>query len=405
MVKKLKFIPRIGGIAVLILGLARLAGGAEVPFNLDQSLESLRKLAHSDKSVKLLWSKQMNGAIYDFALAGSGNSVWIATSPDPDIPESSKHYLLTRYSSQGKLGWQLIQKSPIKEVAVSKDGQFGVVSNFENQLFALNGKGKQLWSVETMCKPMMSNINKKIICYHDDDNEPKTGFEVFDWKGNKIYSYPIAKDILALKLSADEKNLVVGLAQGEVVFFTPEFIPLWQKSVPGEIVDVAVSSGDPAFIAVLFREKSNPKLEKVAVLDRSGVLVKTISPTEVATQIEISPDGGFVFYYGNGTSGQVLGCLSVSASTEKWKHRSAAPAEYTSPLVLTATEVYEGFQEDTLIRRGLHVLRFNYEGHLLKDIALNPEQSAYLFTQRVAQDTSVVAVATDDGKITVYGKR
>ncbi|MEO5968630.1 MAG: PQQ-binding-like beta-propeller repeat protein [Bdellovibrionia bacterium] len=419
MVKKFKLIHLRNCTVLLILCHSHVTHATDITSDLNYRLSASNNTLSSETgTTALLWSKQMSGAISDLSISKNGKAIVVATSPDSDIEGSAKHYLLSSYSSTGKLNWQLKQSSPVKEVAVSQDASFVVVSNYENQLFALNADGKTLWSVEGMCRPIISNSNKKIICYHDDDNDPKVAFDLYDWKGKKISSYGITKDVLALKLSADEKHLVLAQADGGVVFFSSDFIPLWHKTVSGEIVDIAVSSGPTPIVAVLYRNKSKPKLEHVAILNSLGSTqaqprldlkgkpksepAKLLSPSVSCNQIELSAGGTTLFYYGNSPSGQFLGSLSVLSSKELWKRGGSMPTEYNSSIHVGSTQVFMGFQENAAGERRSHVLSFNYEGEIKADIRLSLEQSAYLYSFKVAPEGDLLAVGTDDGKISVY---
>lgn len=402
MVKKFKWTHLRNCTVLLMLCHSNVTHAIDIHSDLGFSLNASKRLLQHATNASHLWSKQMNGAISDLSISKNGKAIVVATSPDSDIEGTAKHYLLSRYGFNGQLVWQLKQTSPIKEVAISEDGAFTFVSNYENQLFALNAAGKTLWTTEGMCKPVISNVSKKIICYHDDDNEPKIGFDLFDWKGNKISSFGITKDILALKISSNEKNLVLGLTEGGVVLFSPEFIPLWQKTVPGEIVDIAVSSETAPVTAILYRDRAKPENEKIAILNSVGEQINVLSPSVKSSQLEISPDGSAVFYYSNSAHGQYLGSLSVLSSKELWKRGGSTPAEYSSSMSVTPTQVFEGFQENSVGERRIHILSFNYKGQLTKDIGLTLEQSAYLYSHKVALDSSLLLVGTDDGKVSVY---
>jgi hypothetical protein len=437
MIKKFRLSQFRNYTVLLVLCHSNVTHAMDNNFDLNYRLNASKNARLGGKISSQLWSRQMNGAISDLSISKNGKAILVATSPDSDIEGSTNSYLLSRYSSTGKLIWQFKQKSPIKEVAQSQDGSFAVISNYENQLFGINAEGKILWTNEGMCKPIISDLSKKIICYHDDDNEPKVAFDLYDWKGKKISSYEITKDVLGLKLSADEKSLVMAQANGGVVFFSSEFIPLWHKTVPGEIVDVSVSSGIAPVVAVLYRAKDKPKLERVIILDSQASLqgdlkadlkseslaatavqvkakvadkrsfggepLKILFPSVNCNQIELSPSGTTLFYYGNSASGQYLGSLSVLSSKELWVRGGSTPTEYNSSISVGSSQVFMGFQENAAGERRSHILNFSYEGDIKTNIRLSPEQSAYLYNFKTAPDGTVLAVGTDDGKLSLYG--
>ena len=204
-----------------------------------------------------LWTRKMPGAISSLSLTKNGQFIHVATAPESEISGSSPHHLLIRYDAKGHLLWQERMRYPIRDLAASADGSLIVISNYEGQLVGMDKHGKILWESQGMCRLQFLQASQLIICYHDDDAAPQIAFDLFDWNGKKGFSYRIEKDILSLKVSADEKNRILGLADGRVVLLDSANQPLWKQNVLGEIADVAVSGTDQPTAAVLFQMPPN----------------------------------------------------------------------------------------------------------------------------------------------------
>ncbi|MFZ9595954.1 MAG: hypothetical protein ACO3A2_07740 [Bdellovibrionia bacterium] len=350
------------------------------------------------------WVKRVGGAVSEFSVSKNGRTILVATNPDSEVEGSVSGYQLSKFDKSGHLVWQRRQSAPVKELDVSWDGSFSVVSNYQNQLMALNDQGQVLWSVEDLCKPVILNPAQKIICYHDDDNDPKVGFVVYDWKGHRLSSFPVEKDILALKLSKDQRHLAIGLAGGQVLLFSPELKPLWTQTISGEVVDLAVSSGESPWVAVLYRSDQDPKAQRVARFDVHGRTAPVLTPSAPIKQVEVSSDGKSIFYYGNSSSGEVYGRLvagesGASSTLGAWRKGEPVPSEFSTALTLSLDRVFIGVESSAGFVRQGHLLGFTYEGEMKLDLPLPLAQNAHIYQLQWAEEGAFLVVALDDGQI------
>jgi hypothetical protein len=351
---------------------------------------NLAPSVHSEK----LWSLKVAGLLTDLNLSKDGSTVLVATVPDHDSLDPhanrSEHYA-SLYSKAGKLLAQFAMPAQIKSQTLSADGQLAVIATYDDELRAYNREGKLLWETEASCKPILMNLQKKVICFHDDDAEPELGFEVLDWRGKRLSNYPIKDDALVLKIAADEKSFIMALTHGRVVVFDSRFKPVLKKTVPGEVVDVAASS---SAIAILYNEKKSA-MQKAAVFKLNGNAKSAVIPvSEHADQIEISPDGNAVFGYSNTNDGQVLMRLSQKHG-EAWNRKDPKSAQYSSQLMVASDTVWVGFQDS-------HVLGFDFSGGLKINIQAPAEESAFLYSFGVAPKAHEVVVGTDDGRLSLF---
>ncbi len=397
-------------------------------------------LPQAAKPFPSLWSKKMPGAISGLSASGDGKAVLVATSPDLDIVGSSSNYLLTWLTGGGRVAWQKRMNAPVKDQDLARDGSWAVISNYSDEVKAWSARGKLLWSVEGVCRPRILNLSQQILCYHDDDAEPGVAFDLLDAKGHKVYSYAIPSDeknhvdVLALKVSQDERFLAVALTGGRVVFF--ELAPsgprgssgwrlgprvIWEQVVQGEVVDVGISSGNSSRVAILYQAapavKKSLKLptvqRKVAIYDHEGHCVGE-KELKFASQVELVAQGDAVHYYGNGTAGrggagQIWGVWEFSVSesnlSRTW-YLNGAPSEYTSTLNVIGTEArvgtWIGYDGNEVASRTSHLLSFDRQGHLSRDLPVASEAGSYLYAYRIVRGGAIAVVATDDARIALY---
>lgn len=374
----------------------------------------------------LLWTKKVPGAVSGLSASWGEKSstqfALVASSPDPDIVGSSERHLLTLFNSRGRIQWQKTMKAPVKEQDISSDGSMVVISNYSDELRAWDSRGNALWTVEGVCRPQIFRYSKRILCYHDDDADPKVAFEILDWSGNKLGYYPIVGDVLALKLAKDEKSVVIGLTGGQIAYFklkeggpTGTIAPEWQKTLGGEIVDVAVSPGDAPLIGVSLKTQKNGY--QIALFDQNGNPQGLVSGS--AIQIEFSKDGDNLYYYSNNKSGQAWGAYAtIKGKLEAaWRHSVPNPSEYSSHLFVATDSLWLGFESDSNIDPELkrnHLLEFTSDGKLATDLMIPADEEAHLYTYRIVKNKleenggagafvgGAAVVATDDSKVSVF---
>lgn len=357
----------------------------------------------------LLWTKRMKGAISGLSLSKNGKVILVASSPDPDIAGSAKSYLLTQLDSKGQVNWELKMSSPVKDQDISKDGALAVINTYGNEVKAIDPHGKILWTVEGFCRPQVLNTSQLILCYHDDDSESGVAFDVFDWSGRKVLSFPITpvlKDILVLKISSDEKSVAIALTDGEVLLLDSKFKPVWRKNVEGEVTDLSISSatsaGEGPKVAVIYQEKAKKSSQLISVFDGQGHLLKNWMPSFHAIQVEFEPTGNHLFYYGNDSQGQNLSQYSLVSGKEVWRRSEKNPADYSTSILVSPQRVVMGFEEMAVAIKHSHLLAFGQDGLLQWDLRLWKDGEGYLYSHKISGDGSLLVVGTDDGRLDFY---
>lgn len=405
----------LGGILGLIAAMPVMA--QELP----HAQASPTPLSHAERksSLALRWKQKMPGAISSLSAAATGD-VLVATNPDPDIVGSSSRFLLTRLNARGQVAWQKVMEDPVKEQDLSADGKMAVISNYGDQLLVFNAQGKLLWQRQGTCKPYFLNRANKILCYHDEDVDSKVAFDLYDFKGKRIVSYGISGDILGFKLAHNQAHFSAGLTRGRVVLFSADGSKKWQKQLPGEVVDVAVSSEAEPKVAVLVRgfmsDQKKVKMggQSLYLLTAKGEVGKKIDLPIQAFQVEFTPRGDRVIYQGSSPAldqkGQVLGSVFVGKTSVSadWVRGVSPSAVYFHPFVVGRGAIYFGIESSKDQGSGgvsNQLLLVSEAGEPLESIPLVSDEGAFFYAHRVAEGgRTFVAVATDDGRVNGFEK-
>ena len=336
MVKFSRLITLVSVSSLMALNLASCAShSANNPAG-DSGAEDLRDSARNESDLvnlpisgqpikaKKLWTRKSPGLLTDLNLSRDGSTILVATIPDRDSVEiganRSKNYAAI-FSSAGKTLAQIEMPAQIKSQTISDDGSLSIIATYDDTIRGYDRTGQKIWEYEGICKPIALSSLKKILCFHDDDSDPQLAFEVLDWTGHQVDSYSVKLDSLMIKVSPNEKYFVVGLNHGKVLLFDSSFRPVWQKSVDGELTDLAISASDESAptVAALYNVKKTKKKhgkksppsemsseQKVALF---GPHVKTASLLSIHSrldELELSADGRALFGYGNDSDGQVV---------------------------------------------------------------------------------------------------
>jgi hypothetical protein len=151
---------------------------------------------------------------------------------------------------------------------------------------------------------------------------------------------------------------------------------------------------------VLYKDKK--LAQKIATLDSAGDQKGSLSPSFRALQLEMTPNGSEVFYYGNSSNGQWVGMASLTSFQEVWKKGNPNVSDFSHSLSVGPSWVTFGYEDINTIHRRSHVTSYDLEGKVLWDVLLSREDSAYLYAHRVSVDTSVLAVGTDDAQVSLF---
>ena len=222
-------------------------------------------------TVKILNEKKFPGNLGDIAIARKVG--WTLISSIPDIETGGKH-LLSLLDDDGDFRFQVPLTSAVRNLDISEDGSWAVTQHYEEGLKLWNSKGEVIFKTEANCRPHIINSRSQVLCIHDDDTKPTVAFEVFSSEGKRVLDFPVKQDLLAVKLSEDEKWMAIALVGGRVFVFDEQFHPTKEYRVPGEVFDIAISSG------------AIPKVGVVSMLQGVGQSVSIfgldgVSPGEV----------------------------------------------------------------------------------------------------------------------------
>jgi hypothetical protein len=387
------------------LALALLPACASLPGGLDHppGFEAAPGFAAGER----LWSRQLEGVITDLSVAADGSALSVATAPDPDAA-GLKKFRLARLDRDGEAAWSRDLESPVRAQTISADGKLVLAATYDGKLTAYGPAGAERWSVEAPCRPLLLEKTSRVVCYHDDDAEPGVAFDVFDLSGAKLSSLPIDADVLTLKVSSDQARVVVGLAGGRVILAGTDSRVEWNASVPGEIVDVAVTGAGEARVAVLYSPGKVSSEQRLVLLGPDGKKLAEGPAPHHSEAVDFRGDA--VAAYGNGSSGQWLTLLGASGKTlsTEWSRGDALIADFSSPLIVSGETVVIGFEDVVAGTRHSHVVAFDSRGGMLWNIPLPARDGTYLYGEAFAPHSpggALVAVGTDEGVLSAYRVR
>lgn len=366
---------------------------------------------------KKRWTVKTPGLLTDLNLSGDGNTVLVATIPDRDSVEAGANHsrnFAALYAGDGKVLAEIEMPAQIKSQTLSEDGQLALVATYDDTIRAYNRNGKEIWEREAICRPIILSAVHHILCFHDDDAEPELGFEIYDWDGHDVTSFPVKQDSLMVKVSENQRYFVIGLNHGKVVLFNSTYKPMWTKTVDGEITDLAISSpeGGAPVVAALYnvKKKASKKYKHAPIVQQQkiqiwGVSSKSSKAKDVQTrldQIELSPDGAALFGYGNDADGQVITRLDEAAGAPVWRRGDPSPAEYSSQMQVSRDWAWIGFEDMSAATRHSHVLGFDFQGGLKSDVIVPAEEGSYLYAYSFAPRGKALAVGSDDGELSLF---
>lgn len=358
-----------------------------------------------------LWSSRLAGLITDLSVTRNGQGVLVATVPDAERESGQTGFHSTLLNREGKVLWDHLQNARVKSQSIAADASLAVFSTFNEKVSALDGSGKPAWETDAGCRPIVLTSRRVILCYHDDDATPGLAFEVLDWTGKRGVSRTVSGDVLALKVSQDERSIAVGATRGQVFGFDSDFQPVLKKKLPGEVVDLSVSSGTSPRIVVLSSRPAQG--QRLTVLDWTGAVIAEARPAQQLEQVEMAPNGESFFAYGNGPRGQALmfyesPVISTPSGQEpvplqpKWTQRNPRHADFSSPLLTGERRVIVGIESLSGGFRETRIQSFDFEGKPLWTVPIGTEEGAYLFSHSLDDGGSFLVVGSDDSALTAF---
>lgn len=372
-------------------------------FFLVPAFASVTAPAARSAPVLKLWQKKLRGYVSDVAVAGNGQAILVATLPNYDDSSGARHSYLVSYDRRGRRRWRRRMTSGVKSLALSEDGTFGVVTTHDDRIRAFNSSGKNVWTVEGSCKPILLSHSRRIVCYHDEDAEPRVAFDLYSEDGLKLGSAPAEADIMALSVSEDEREIAVGLARGEVVIYSDRLKILWRARLRGEIVAIGFSRSAEPRLALLYSRDGSPRL---AVLDSHGGAIADRALGFRGDRVDfLQRDPSRVLVYGNGDQGQTLALFEIASASfrRKWKVGEPVAGYYTQNLYGDAPGgALVGFEGERQGRRTGEIRAYGVDGRLRWVVPLPTSESAWLYTESFAPRSGVLAAASDDGTLGLY---
>jgi hypothetical protein len=342
-------------------------------------------------NVKVVAEKKFPGNLGDVAIARKVG--WTLVSSIPDVETGGKH-LLSLVDEDGDFQFQIPQTSAIRNLDIAEDASWSITQHYEEGLKAWNSKGEVIWTNESNCRPQIIQSRNQILCVHDDDTRPTIAFEIFSSDGKSVFTFPVKQDVLAIKVSEDERWIAMSLVGGKIILFNAQYKVKKEYKVPGEVLDLAISSGEDPKLGVLSMTLGDG--QTVSLFGLNGVSAGAAKLEQHVEQIEMIAGGGRAFVYGNSARGQYLAALSTSDSRILWQRREPRFADYSLKIVVAGDTVVLGVEDETDSGRRSRVLILDESGNQRAQIPIETVEGAYLYHFHFSAAKSLIAVGSDD---------
>ncbi len=342
------------------------------------------------------FQKSFAGNLADLALARDSGHTLISSIPDS---ESGGKHRLTLLDDDGEEVFEKDLSSPIRNLAISADGSFIAIQQYEKGVTAFDAAGKKRFSVDAACKPIVLSKKQQLLCVYDDETQPKVAFDVYDWSGKRVARFPIKTDVLAWKVSEDENWILIAQTFGKITLINSEFKIVKQYQVKGEVLDVAVSSATEPNLAVLHVVPSSG--QSLTLLNFKGDSTGAIRPEQHLEQVEMDQGGKHAFAYGNSPKGQYLAAYSVQNDQLLWRRREARFADYSLKIDVRGDVVVLGLEDEADRTRRSRILILDFEGRVRSELPIETKEGAYLYHFSYSSKRSLLAVGSDDRQLQV----
>jgi len=319
-------------------------------------------------------------------------------------------------NDRGKWVWKKTLDARPKWNFLSAKADYAFATTYEGKLRAYSESGKELWSVDDYCRPYFLSTRSLLLCFRGDDAKPTgVGFRVYDTSGKKLGEYPIPGELVDSSVSADERWIVLALSGGKTQLIDIQTMlqtmkPTQELKVGAEIAALSVSSGEAPIVAVFYykKEASGKHAATVALLDKQGKNIDTLSIEGRFDQLAISPSGKLVTLAGNNPYGQTIVALTQDSSShlkELWRQRTPRYSDYTSPLAVMDDRIIVGFEESAPSESNqslAHLYAFDSSGKVEWSVPLVGEEGGYLFAYSHLKKSSVLVSVSDAGEMSAY---
>lgn len=218
-------------------------------------------------AARLIRHERLRAVVTDLAVAEKEGSIVLASRPDSDIPQSDSVARIQKFSRDGRRLWQIPTGGSVRNLAISDDGRWVVISGYDESIRVHDGRtGKLSLESSGQCRPYLISEISQLVCFHDDDADAQVAFHLVDLKaaqkkrGRSVVSavpnvgpsamrvLPAGRDVLSAVLGPT--HFVMSLEGGELWVFPRKRI--WQNprviKASGEVRTFSVGSH---FVAVL----------------------------------------------------------------------------------------------------------------------------------------------------------
>ena len=351
----------------------------------------------------LAWRAKLDGFVGDLDLSEDENRILVSTVTDPQTAAGKFATIL--YTASGSVVWKVDHGKRVRAQSVASDGSVAAITDYDNRLKLFGPKGEVLFDVEAGCKPWVigSAAQAQVFCFHDDDHTPGISVEVFDAKGERIFSDKNKQDLLAYAVSPSG-GMAMAFDGGQLKVFKPGLQLAFDKKVDGEVLDLAlIDRKEGLGIAALTWIPK--KGQQVSIFSEAGKAIQKTMPMFHLQQLDWDVVSGAVVGFGNGTEGQSL-VIWNDELKELWSRNVKRASDYLpKPVAAGGTLTAGVFDFNPGVSVG-EIASYSLDpttvGQILWNIPLVNEDQAYLFGSSHTRKPKLIAVAWDDGRIGAY---
>jgi outer membrane protein assembly factor BamB len=326
------------------------------------------------------WKTQVSAQITGLDLSWDGQTVALTVAPL--TPETDSY--LSIYDFDGHEMWTASRRTKILGVSLAEDGKYVAVGTLDSSAVLFSMDGKFLWERQSVGLPFVTPQESRVVAFNGGvASVAQPLLEVFLPDGETSWNWR-RKGRVWRSVVSDQRDLLLGLWNGEVLLIDRQYHLAWQRTLPKEIMALAISPEDARYFAI----GAGVLNQELYLFERTGRLVWRRKLPLGITELSLSRRGEFLLTYGNTIRGQHL-ALYRRNGERQWTYHLEEPASESSKAVIVPAA--------PLIVAGIeYQQQYSLQGFTLSGERLwTAPLPGPIFDFRVSRDGRYIAAATD----------
>lgn len=326
------------------------------------------------------WKTHVSAQITGLDLSWDGQTVGLTVAPL--TTDADSHLYI--YDLDGHEMWTASRRTKILGVSLADNGKYAAVGMLDFSVALFSKNGTLLWERQSVGLPLITPHESRVVTFNGGVAGVATPLlEVFLPGGEKSWSLR-RKGRVWRSVISDQRDLLLGLRNGEVLLIDHQFHLAWQQMLPKEIMALAMSPEDARYFAI----GTGVLDQELYLFERTGRLMWRRKLPLGITELSLSRAGEFLLTYGNTIRGQHL-ALYRRNGERQWTYHLEEPASESSKAIIapTAPLIVAGIER----QEQYYLQGFALSGELLW-MAQVPDP---IFDFRVSRDGRYIAAATN----------